>query len=526
MKAASTRAHLRPLLSVLRRGRPDLGRFALVALIVSIGTLASLFEPWVYRAIVNDVAGVFVASPEQREIRRVEGVLSSLIPSRIHLEKSGKRIFARPLQKPRPEVHTRVLEPRTPHEAVATIVLGAVLLVMTGLLSSLCNVRADNRSTALGNRIERVYILDVFRHVLRLPLSFFTRRASGSVARQIDQSDNVAPVVHALAQEIWPDLFSLIAIVIILSTLNIQLALVILVAVPAYLVVTWHMTGRLASRMEDYYALWDDVSGRIQQTVSGIKTVLTHGTGTHEARALEETTGQAYSTYLDRNRLENRYLFLQDTIVAVSKASAVLLGGLKALDHQLTPGDVVLFLAYLDQVYQPIESLTSLYASLQQNASALTRSERLLHTRAAPGEARPPLAPGRGEIAFEKVRFGYTPERDVLHDVTFHIGPGEHVALIGPSGCGKTTLTDLIVGLYRPQHGEIRIDGQEISAVSPSSLRSAIRGVATDGAIFRMSVAENIRYGRLEATDEDVLEAARLAGLETLLARLPQGIDT
>ena len=509
---------------ILRLGRRFVVRFVVVTVLVSLGTVATLFEPWIYRAIVDDVAGVFVTP---RPVVEAEHALAELASPLHHLKTSGRRMFGAPLRVvQRQPGQPRRLPPRTAPQAVATVLIGAALLVVTRLLSQLGRLKGDNRSTVLANTIERGYILRTFRHVLRLPLGYFTRRASGAVARQIDQSDHIAPVFTAFAQEFWPDFFSLLAILIIMTTLNIELALITFIAVPVYTVVTWQMTQRLETRLETYYDLWDEVSSRIQQAVEGIKTVLTHGAAQHEIDDLDARSKVAFSTYVERNRIQNRYTFVQEVIVAVSKAGALLLGGLKALQHQLTPGDVVLFVAYLDKVYSPIENLTELYTSLQEHVSSVRRSERLLETPEAPGEERPAFQPAGGAIEFRDVEFGYTPDHKVLDGVTFRIAPGEHVGLVGPSGAGKTTLTDLLVGLYPPQRGEIRIDGQPIGEVSPSSLRAAIRGVAADGMLFRGSIEDNIRYGRFQAPAAEVEEAATLAGLDPLLGRLPERFAT
>jgi ABC-type multidrug transport system fused ATPase/permease subunit len=520
-QAGGTVATVRRTLGLGRGHVPEL---LLVALLVSLGTAASLFEPWIYRAIVDDVAGVFVAPAP---VIRAEHALTELGLAFRHVPHSGQRIFKAPLRRMRAEdAGRRQLPPRTPHQAMATVLIGAALLLVTRLLSELFRIRGDNRSTALASRIERGFILRTFRHVLRLPLDFFSRRASGAVARQIDQSDHVAPVFTAFAQEVWPDVFTLLAILVIMTSLNRELALITFIAVPVYALITWQMTRRLETRLEEYYSLWDDVSSRIQQAVAGIKTVLTHGAAEHEAQALDDVSQRAFDTYVARNRLQNRYAFAQEAIVTTSKAAALLLGGIKALQHQLTPGDVVLFLAYLDQVYAPIGSLTEMYTSLQEHASSLRRAHRLLDEPVAPGEDRAPLAADGGGLEFRGVRFGYRPQRPVLDGVSFRVAAGERVGLVGPSGAGKTTLTDLLVGLYRPQAGTILVDGQALDEVAPSSLRGAIRGVAADGMLFRMSIADNIRYGRFGASEAEVLDAALMAGLGALLERLPEGLAT
>ncbi len=514
---------MRTLLGVLTLGRKRVPGFILVAVLVSAGTAASLAEPWIYRAIIDDIAGVFVA-PEP--LARAETLAESIGRSTEHLPGSGARVLHAPLKRIHPDAPRRALHPRTVPQAVATVLVGALLVLAIRAVSQALKMAGDNLSARLSNDLERDFILRTFRHVLRLPLGFFTSRASGAVAHQIDQSDQVAPVFAAFSQEIWPELFALVSVFAILFAVNREMAAVVLLVVPLYVLVTWRMSRQLDTTLERYYELWDEVSSRIQQAVAGIKTVQAHGSADHEERELARATGFAYETYLRRNRLQRRYAYVQDLLMTLSKAAVLAVGGLKALQHQLTPGDVVLFLAYVDRVYEPIEGLTALITSLQQNAGSVRRAQRLLDVPPTPGEELPSLHPGQGAVEFADVTFSYgRSTRRVLDGVSFRLRPGERVALIGPSGAGKTTLTDLLTALYRPAGGEIRLDEQPLSGVRPSSVRAAVRGVAADGVLFKGTIAANIRYGRFEATDEELQDAARLAGLDTVLARLPDGME-
>ena len=515
----------RTTLRILRLGRPYTGQFLLVAVLVSLGTVSSLFQPWVYRTIVNDVAGVFVGN---REVIAVEREVGQVALSLEHALDSLRRIFHGPLREH--PLHAgerpRQLPSRTLPQAIATIVVGAFLLLAARLVSEGCRIAGDNRATILAGRIEQDYILGTFRHVLRLPLEFFTRRQSGALAHQIDQTDNITPFFTAVSQEIWPSLFQLVVIVGTITRLNWQLGLIVLIATPAYAIVTWKMTRRLGEHIEEYYGLWDEVSARIQQGVASIKTLFGLGAASHEADEVQRVADGAFQTYLARGRLQNRFMFAQEVIVSSSKAIALFLAGMKALEHQLTPGDIVLFVAYLDRIFDPIEEITGILNTLQEHATALERSERLNDVPEAPGARRTALATGPGAVEFQNVHWAYRRDRPVLRGVSFKIAPGEHVALVGPSGAGKTTLADLLMAFYEPQTGSILVDGQDLRTVSPESVRAAIRGVSVDGALLRMSIAENIRYGRFDAGAAEVREAATLAGLAPLLDRLPEGLDT
>ncbi|MBL8188761.1 MAG: ABC transporter ATP-binding protein [Acidobacteria bacterium] len=546
-------------------------QFLLIALLALTATSLDLVEPLIYRAAVNDVAGLFVDQfneppPSDTDLLDDSSLPITTAPAASEPTQSPTPVptpattpsptTARPSASPqhrlsheererrkrnhekRRQIHevkrleqtvqphrSDYIAPRTPKQTIRTLLWAVALLFLTGVGAYFFSLRADNLSTKLASHIEAELIRSTFGHVLRLPLEFFGKRASGGLAKQIDQSDQVAPIVTAFSLEIAPEAIRLIGVFVIMLTQSWRLTLIALVILPPYLWIARQSAKRLESGLSEYYEMWENVSARIQDGLAAIKTVKLSGAEPREEKRFQETSNAAYANYMRRARLGNRYLFLQVVLSHLSKAAVFAYGGWMVLERQLTPGDVVMFVAYLDRLYDPIDSLSSMAVNLQQNIASLNRAIRLMKT-GSEEESGKQLQPGAGRVEFRDVHFGYTPEREVLRGLSFALAPGKVTAVVGTSGAGKTTTADLLLKLYKPQSGEILIDGQPLSELDPSSVRAAIGVVAADGAIFRGTLADNIRYKCLWASDEEVKAAALAAGLGAALERLPEGLDT
>jgi len=518
MRASNAAAYRDVLRALFLLARPYKTRFAVILLLAVLATGADLLQPLIYRTAINDVAGLFVG----RAISRVttDQQRGGQVFKYEHLEKELERSG-----KTREPHRPGFVAPRTGRQALDTLLKAVVLLFLIGVTGYFLSLAADYQSTVAGSRIEAQLIQSTFGHVLRLPLGFFSRRASGGLAKRIDQCDQVAPVVAAFTQQIVPEGLRIAGICAIMLTQSWKLALVALAVLPLYFVITRSAARRLETGMSEYYQMWENVSARIQSALAAIKTVKLSGAEKRETARLQETTQAAYDDYIGRSRAGNRYFLAQTALSQLSKALVLGYGGWMVLDRRLTPGDVVMFVAYLDGLFEPVESLSSMAVSLQQHLASLRRAVQLLQT--GPEEPRgAALADGPGKVEFCDVRFGYTARREVLHGVSFTIEPAKTTALTGPSGAGKTTAADLLLKLWEPDSGEIRVDGQPLSGVDPASVRRAIGMVATDGAVFPGTLADNILYKRPDATDAEVREAALAAGLGGALDRLPDGLDT
>jgi ABC-type multidrug transport system fused ATPase/permease subunit len=499
---------------LLHYARPHRNSIALIAAFAALASAAEIVSPMIYRQAVNDVSGLFVR--EAQEDLREEG--------------------DEPIETSAPHGRGHVAA-RSPEQTLESLLKAVGLLLVVNLVASLFSLSSERISARIGSRIEEDVSDAAFTKVLRFPLARMNRCASGALAKQINQTDEVAPIVAAFSRDLVPEVFRVIGIVAVMFVQNPLLAGVALTTLPAYLWVSWRMNRKLQTQLEGYYDAWDGVFARIQDVLSGFKTVKLSGAEARESRQFRLAMDSAYGQEMRRSSIENRYRFLQSFLSHLGRALIFALGGWKVMAHQLTPGDVVMFVAYLGALFEPLDSLTRLSASLQQHFASVGRAVRLIE-EPVPDGAHAQLAPGPGRVEFRDVHFRYPtraraprtrevlPGREVLSGASFVFEPGTVTALTGPSGTGKTTTADLLLGLWRPTAGTITIDGQDLATLDGASVRAAIGVVAADGAIFRGTVAENIRYKYEAASDAEVLATALQAGLRTTLERLPAGIDS
>lgn len=415
--------------------------------------------------------------------------------------------------------------PRTEYEAFNTLIWAVVLLFIINIIGLILWLIGDNMNVRLSSMIEKNFIHNTFRHVLRLPLSFFAKRSSAALHSQIDQSQQVSEIINVFSKEIFPEIISLVGVIAIMFWQNVTLALLSLSIIPFYLIIAIRSTKKLEMSLSGYYDKWEEVSTRMQDALGGIKTVKLSGAEEREVKHLDHQATRAYADYNTRAILANKYAFWELFLTHISTALVLAYGGYLALKHKLTPGDVVMFVTYIDMLYDPIDNLASIWANVQQNVASIARAFKLLDANVEEQVGKE-LQLTQGHIEFKDVHFSYVPERKVLKGLSIKAEPGKITAIVGTSGAGKTTTVDLILKLFEPQSGEIFIDGQLLSELDGASVRRGIGMVNADGAIFRGTLADNIRYKKPDATDKEVHAAAIAAGMKNTLTRLPDGLKT
>lgn len=407
---------------------------------------------------------------------------------------------------------------------IASLGLMAIYLVNAGLM-----VVVTYWGHMLGINIETEMRRKAFDHLQKLSFGWFDNQKTGHlVGRLTKDLEEIGEVAHHGPEDLFIAVMTFIGAFALMLSVHPQLALITATIVP---LIAW-LTSRYGSRMT---ANWQKLFGsvgsfnaRIEENVGGIRVVQAFANEEHE-RSLFAVDNQRYRrTKLDAYRLmaastSLSYFGMRLTQMAVMIAGAyyVLIGGLSA-------GGFVGFLLLVTVFFRPIEKINSVIETYPKGIAGFRRYTDFLDTRPDIADLPGAIAVSglKGDIVYENVSFGYTPDRKILKGIDLSIRAGETIAFVGPSGAGKTTICSLLPRFYDVEGGQITIDGIDIRQMTLASLRGQIGIVQQDVFLFAGTLRENIAYGKLTASEEEIIEAARRARLDEMIARLPDGLDT
>lgn len=381
----------------------------------------------------------------------------------------------------------------------------------------------------LGINIETDMRKQLFHHVQKLSFRFFDNTKTGQImSRMTNDLFDIGEVAHHGPEDLFIAIMTLAGAFGIMFTVNWELSLITLIAVPvlAFLIVIFN--SRLNKAATQMFSKIADVNARIEDSISGIRVVKSFGNESYESTRFE-SNNSAFRKAKLVSYLTIAYSSSSIYMLTRFISLLVLVGGAWfAFRGTLSYGDLVAFLLYVNIFLRPIEKINALLEMYPKGMAGFTRFCELIDTEPDVQDAPDAIEVKRlrGDIAFRDVTFGYEDHAKVLSGINLYIRAGETVALVGPSGAGKSTLCSLIPRFYEIDEGEVSIDGIDIRRMTQLSLRNQIGIVQQDVFLFNGTIRENIMYGRLDATEEEVWEAARQAHLESLLHSLPDGLDT
>lgn len=373
----------------------------------------------------------------------------------------------------------------------------------------------------LRNRVEK--------KIHHLPLSYFDTRQRGDVmSRLTNDVDNIQTTLQQTFSSLLESSMRILGILIMMLILSWQLALVALVALPLSAVAA----GFIGVRSQKYFAhQWEatgTLNAQIEEGFSGHRIVTLFGQKEFMSSQFDECNEKLYEASFKAHFFSGMIMPVMQFISWLSYVGIAVIGGLKVISGQMSLGAATAFIQYSREFTQPLSQVAGMASQLQ---SGIASAERVFELLDADVE-KPDISdtevtsPAKGLVSFENVCFGYTSERPIIHNLSFEAKPGHTVAIVGPTGAGKTTLVNLLMRFYELDSGRISLDGTNIATMPRHQLRSTIGMVLQDAWLFKGTIRENIRYGRLEAADEDVEAAAVATSVDRFVRSLPNGYDT
>ncbi|AMK79404.1 MULTISPECIES: ABC transporter ATP-binding protein [Methylomonas] len=376
-----------------------------------------------------------------------------------------------------------------------------------------------------------VYTLrsELFDHLQRLSLAFHSSTPSGELLNKLTSDTNTLKDVYAdSALTFTTHVLTVLGMFAIMFSLSVKLSLIVLASFPLLclaIVMIYSKVKRSARKQRHNEGR---LASRVSELLNAVPLVQTYGMEDYERERFDAESSQSMTESVRTARIEAGATRMIEIISAIGTGIVVLFGCLQVFAGVLTPGDVLVFSSYIAQMYQPIRQITRLSTRFSKASVSIERISEILDTEPDIQDVPDAVLPKdlRGEIEFSHVSFGYPTGKPILRDISFHIQPGERVALVGASGAGKSTIARLLIRLYDPQQGEVRIDGIEVGRYQRTGLRREIGVVLQDSILFGTSIRENIGYGSPDATLDDIEAAARLVHADEFIRNLPDGYDT
>lgn len=412
--------------------------------------------------------------------------------------------------------------------------LGMIALAVLGLLvvyfvNAGLQVIVTYWGHMLGIRIETEMRRKAFDHLQKLSFGFFDNQKTGHLlARLTKDLEEIGEVAHHGPEDLFIAVMTLIGAFILMMWVHVPLALITAVVVPLTAWVTTHYGSRMTSTWHALYRRVGEFNARIEENVGGIRVVQAFANEDHERALFAESNRNYLDTKLQAYKVMAASMSLSYLSMRFVQLVVMLAGAWYVLKGDLSAGGFVGFLLLVNVFFRPVDKINSVIETYPKGVAGFQRYLQFLATR-PDIEDRPgakAVARLKGDIDYRGVSFGYQAERPILQGLDFTVRAGETIAFVGSSGAGKTTICSLLPRFYEVTEGAILIDGADIRDLTLKSLRSNIGIVQQDVFLFAGTIRENIAYGRLDATEEEIMEAARRARLDGVIASLPAGLDT
>jgi ATP-binding cassette subfamily B protein len=418
-----------------------------------------------------------------------------------------------------------------PGQGIDFAALGHILLVVMGLYVG----------AALLGFLQGFLLNDVVQHTIyrmrseveeklnRLPLSYFDRQPRGELlSRVTNDMDNLAQTLQQTMSQVLTSVLTIVFVVGMMFYISPTLAIIALVTIPVSMVVAGLVMTRSRSKFIDQWRRTGALNGQIEEAFTGHALTKVFGRLEEVQETFETENEQLYQASFGAQFLSGLIMPIMMFIGNLNYVVIAVLGGLRVASGTLSLGDVQAFIQYSRQFTQPVTQVASMVNLLQSGVASAERVFELLDADEEESDAHHPrmVDEAHGQVSFEGISFRYDEDRPLIEDLSLAVEPGQTVAIVGPTGAGKTTLVNLVMRFYELDGGRILLDGVDISRMHREDLRSEIGMVLQDTWLFQGTIRDNIAYGRLDATDEEVHAAAEATFVDRFVHSLPDGYDT
>jgi ATP-binding cassette subfamily B protein len=408
--------------------------------------------------------------------------------------------------------------------AIAAVALLAVYLFNTGLM-----VIVNYWGHMLGINIETEMRRRSFDHLQKLSFRFYDNQKTGHLVGRVTKDlEDIGEAAHHGPEDLFIAVMTFIGAFALMFVVNAKLALITAVIVPITAWVTTRYGGRMTRTWRDLFGRVGEFNARIESNVGGMRVVQAFANENHERELFAHENAQYRKTKLQAYRIMAASMSLSYLSMRITQLVVMIAGTYFVINGELSNGGFVGFLLLVNVFFRPVEKINQVIELYPKGIAGFRRYTELMDIEPDIVDRPNAIDVGdlRGEIRYEHVTFGYNDHTKVLRDINLTIHAGETVAFVGPSGAGKTTISSLLPRFYEVDEGRITIDGIDIRDMTLASLRREIGIVQQDVFLFGGTFRENIAYGRLDATDAEIREAARRARLDEVIAALPHGLDT
>ncbi len=429
-------------------------------------------------------------------------------------------------------VIAHIIDAAIPHRDLRALAIDVGLILGSAILAAAIGVLQGFLNSLVGEGIMRDIRTNLVAHLHRMPLNFFTSTKTGEIMNRVSNDvDNVDNVVTGTLTSIITNVILIATTLVAMFLWDWRLALLSIAVVPLMVFPLGPVGRRMYQIRKKTRQTRDEIESITQETlsISGITLIKSFAREAYERSRFYQTGTRLMQLEIDLAMVGRWFIASVTAMIVVGPALVWFGGGWFAIASTLKVGVIVAFVSFIQgRLYGPAAALAGIQVQI---VSALAVFERIFeYLDLTPEEYDPPGAVAlpnvTGDIRFEHVDFGYDGSRRILNDVSFHVRPGEVAAFVGPSGAGKTTITSLVPRFYDPQSGRVLIDGQELRRLTLDSLRRDIGIVTQETYLFHDTIANNLRYGKPDATDPEIEAAARAANVADFIASLPDRYET